>query len=368
MAMTDGQGGTGSLGIIFSDIAIWNLIRDNDVFENTTMMHALEGTWRNWSLPLEGGRSGLSLQSFTRLDLAAIVEDVPSREGREAIGSAVIGALTFYEGLTGLPLLSSPIGTMAKELGWKDQSKWGQYEGLYMLLKFENIFRNWTVAASTMETSMVKGYVPPTGEQTVGSAWLAVLIHLYEESFQEIQIRDAHFLCKLGEAYKNLAAVGRKKPSKGRGGGRGREEERVKAEKKRVYSSDNDDEDNDEDEDDDEATEEEEPKGVETATGKRIKKEQQIRNSREKKARGGDYEQAVCMSHLAGLFELERAGGGIHACSYGVGKCRFRHHDSRKNAGTKPELLSMVKHSHVKDQTLRSALMEAIEAATDLYK
>jgi hypothetical protein len=286
----------------------------------------LAGDWRNICLE---NSVGPRLQDFTEQDLSAIEANKATKKGREAISSAIVGFLLYLEAITGIEVLSTPLGKTAREIAYK--SAWDKFEDLYILHLLEKVMYNWHMNISTVKISAVEGYVAPEGDQTSAQAWLDFLGYLVAGTMKDTEPRPHHTFQDSIEL-KNLLAV-----------------EKNAIGKRRLSAR----EEKSESEEEDGGSEEEAQVGPDT------------KRSGKKQDRG--QKKPLCIAHLAFLFEVKDSTGQAFSCSFGSG-CHFHHPDGRKNAGTKLELLHIVKHSGASNTVLVDLLTEAIEATTDLYK
>lgn len=263
-------------------------------------------------------RHKLCLQSFTTVDFFPELKlGQPSLANRQNLAAALNGFSLCMEGLTGLDFTGQgegSLGELIKKLAWSQD--YARIEDLYLGYLLERSFGQWWKALATMKKEHVVGLEEEKEGEKRGQAWVRYLWGLLYQNLASASERP-HIGFNESKVYHNLIeARSRKRIAE-------RESEEDETERKGKYSG-------------------------------------------EKRGARGGYEQPVCITHLAGLFGLKDTRDRTHMCTYGGDKCRFHHHESKKEAGTKSEITSLVRRSNVTDQPLLKSLIAAIEADSDL--
>lgn len=207
-------------------------------------------------------------------------------------------------------------------------------EDFYRYSVFDQALYRWMSSVSTMRKEDIVGLTEPMDGDAPGQFWMKYLEHTVAEAVKNASQRP-HYGFREANIYQNYLEAGRLLAIAAN----------EKAARKRAKHAA------------DEINEDDKDQG--SSDGEKD-------NTQKKRARGRDDEPTICIKHLAGLFGLKDTRDRLYACTYGGDQCIFRHHECRKDAGTKSELLSIVENSRIANLTLRGALIEAIKTATDL--
>ena len=317
----------------FPRVKVWSTVRHSPILsEKGLIEQLLEGKYRNFDLePSDASAGSITLQTFTSFNLHSTVasNQQSTREGREALASALSGFIAVIEGVTGQDLSTSYIGIVSRQLAY-DVQRFGKMHDLYIRHVLENALFAWVTSVATNKKEMEKLYVDPdpaNAEETKQGQWVKVLDSMVKIAFDSAETRP-HYDHISSVARRHLLEDGttsvQQKDAVGKVWKRA-----APGEKHAVVDTE---------EEDETPPEEKRPK---------LPK--------------------LCMAHLAGLFEVVDDSGSVVQCPYGA-ECKFRHVTGKEKAGTKVELLRIVSTTYFRNESKRDALVKAISEATGLYK
>lgn len=316
----------------FPKAKVWSTVRNAPIFSKKVLIEQLlEGKYRNFDLESSEASAGsISLQEFTSFNLHSTVasNQQSTREGREALASALSGFIAIIEGVTGQDLSTSYIGIVSRQLAY-DVERFGKMHDLYIRHVLENALFAWITSVATNKKEMEKLYLDPdpaNTEETKQKQWLKVLDAMVESGLTNAEPRP-HYDHLSSDARRHLLEEGntpvqhevgmiqkRAAPEEGHAAGGIEEEDETLPEEKRA---------------------------------KLLPK--------------------LCMAHLAELFGVVDESDSVVQCPYGAG-CKFRHVKCKEQAGTKLELLHIASNTYFRNEKRRDALVKAISEATGLYK
>ena len=323
---------TGKVDAAFPKGRMLNAVVKTEAIENLDKF--IQGEWADFHRDTRE-RHLLCLQSFTTHRILGEIQMGQSTlHIRQLISAALLGVLTTLEGLTCLNFTQCEVAKIANRLLWSDE--FNDLEDLYLFSLFDQALYRWMSSVSTMRKEDIMGLTAPMDEDKPGQLWMRYLEHTVAEAVKNASprphygFREANIYQNYLEAGRMLAVEATNKKAAGKGA-------------KHVANEMNE---GDQEQD--------------SSDGEKDK------TQKKRARRGCDDEPTICIKHLAGLFGLKDTRDRLYACSYGGSKCIFHHHECKKDAGTKSELLSIVENSRIANLTLRGALIEALKTATDL--